>query len=99
MVARLSGTTRPGEGRPAASLALHRLGEGGPLAARGLSIILPRITFSADVTKSHFGPKPQQSEWSLCSSVSGGEPDVEVGKGRDRISRLASQRSLWAWSR
>src|SRR4029077_8422795 len=69
------------------------------LTARVWLITLARNPFPAIVTKSHFGPKPQPSEWSLCSSVSGDELGVEGGKGRDQISRLTSQRSLWAWSR
>ena len=43
--------------------------------------------------------QPKQSELNLCSSVSGGELDVEAGKGRDQISRLTFPRCLLAWSR
>src|SRR5258708_19875753 len=75
-------------------LRVCRATEGQRLRAKILALLPCRqssfraITFSADVTKIHFGPKPQQSEWGLCSSVSGGALDVEVGKVRDRIFRL-----------
>jgi hypothetical protein len=39
--------------------------------------------------------QPNQSELNLCSSLSGGELEIEAGKGRDQICRLTIPRCLW----